>query len=873
MGRKFHDGAEKKVIPLRNDESRIDSALERKLDEIVHVPVLLVATDYDGTLAPIVSEPEKAFPDREALVALQNLAALPQTHVAIISGRALSDLANFTGPKTELHLVGSHGSEFDPGFASSLPAEKLELRARLLKQLKDLGADRDGFRIEEKPASLAFHYRNADPARAEELLQKILEGPARLEGVFLKRGKKFLELALIEMSKGAALNKIRHRLGASAVVFFGDDITDEEAFQSLTGPDVGIKVGEGTSAAHFRVESTIDVSRLLARLSEKRAEWLKGAAALPIQDHSLLSDLRTLALISPQARVVWFCLPRVDSNAIFSELIGGSVAGFFAIESADGTKPMRQYYSHNSMLLVTEFRSFKVVDYLDCSGGRINQRAGRTDLIRLLEGEGKVRVAFAPRLDFGRIHTRLKIVDEGIEIEDTPDPIILRSSGVAWTIHDDGPHQTAHAELTLVKGTPVALELFFGTRNLSRFVSPEAKRREQTDRFWREWADQLSIPDYLEPVRSQIIRSAITLKSLSYGPTGAIVAAATTSLPESIGGVRNWDYRFSWLRDGALTAQALVKLGTTTEAMDFLDWVFNVLDRCSAPDHLCPLYTVLGTDVNSEGEISELPGYAGSRPVRIGNSASRQIQLDVFGPIVDLIWDLCESGAPVSSQHWRVVEAMVLAVQRRWREPDHGIWEVRGHPKHYTHSKVMCWVTLDRAIKIGARVLGKSNPKWEALRSEIAEDILHRSWKPSHSLFASAYETSDVDAAVLKIGLSGLLSGKSEDFIKTVNTIEKELRVGDTVYRYRADDYLPGMEGGFNLCTCWLIQSYAIMGEREKAQSLFNAYLQGAIGKTGLIPEEWDPKTKSGLGNHPQAYSHLGLIESAFAVYGVSLSS
>ena len=803
--------------------------LEQHLQAIAQVPILLVASDYDGTLAPIVADPAQARPHREAIVALRMLASLPQTQVAVISGRALRDLAALTGLPEDVHLVGSHGSEFEIDFAGSLSQEAIELRRQLEEELAAIAADGgDGFLIETKPASVAFHYRNVAEDHAAKALRAVEEGPAALDGVYIKHGKKGVELGVVPTSKGAAVEDIRRRVGASAVVFFGDDRTDEDAFSTLTGPDLAIKVGEGETAAAYRISGHEDVARILARVSELRADWLAGSKAVPIDHHSMLSDHRTVALVGPAARIVWMCVPRHDSPALFAELLGGPAAGHFSISAADGTEPVGQEYVSGSMVLQTRWPNFTVTDFLDCSGGRPTQRAGRSDLIRLIEGRGKVLVEFAPRLDFGRVLTQLETRDLGLVVEETFDPIVLRSPGLSWSIHSEGGHHTAQAEIEL-GDSPVILELRYGTGDLNQGSTSGVERQRLTERFWRGWSDQLLLP----PAHRDLLRrSALVLKGLWYAPSGAQVAAATTSLPEHMGGVRNWDYRYCWLRDTAMAAATLVRLGSSAEAMQFLDWVLGVIDHCVSPERLHPLYTVTAGEVGSEAEIAELSGYRGSRPVRVGNLASQQVQLDVFGPVVDLVALLMERDAPLSSEHWRLVEAMVEAVRRRWHEPDHGIWEIRRPRRHHVHSKVMCWLTVDRAGTIARRFLDRDCREWTELRDRIAEDVLTKGFKPHINSFSAAYDGDDLDAAALHVGLSGLLEPDDPRFAGTVAAVERTLLLGPTVYRYRSDDGLPGFEGGFHICTSWLIDSYLLMGRVEEAHKLFDE-LVALVGPTG----------------------------------------
>ena len=847
--------------------------LDRALEGLAHVPVLLVATDYDGTLAQIVEDPAQARPVRESLVALRALATLPNTHVAVISGRSLSDLAALSGLDGPVLLVGSHGSEFDQDFVRTLAPEQTALRQRVLDELERIARRAPGFRVEAKPASVAFHFRSVSDTEAAAALTELLDGAARWEGVHVKRGKKVVELAVVHTSKGDAIDTLRHRVGAAAVLYLGDDVTDEDAFARLHGPDVSVKAGPGETAAAHRVDDPVEVARRLAYLAAARQAWCAGAAAVPIERHALVSDGRMMGLVAPGGRLVWLCVPRVDGAALFAELLGGPAAGHFSVEpaavagatppgsTAADVTPTVNYDGH-SLVLRTAWPKLTVTDFLDCSAGRPTQRAGRSDFVRLVEGRGEVRITFAPRLDFGRTPTRLVVREGGLEVDDTIDPIVLRAPGVRWEIHEEGPHHTAVGTVTL-RGEPLRLELRYGTGSLREQQSLAVEERYRLSKaYWESWADRLVLP---ARERGLVRRSALVLKGLCYGPTGGIVAAATTSLPEHFGGVRNWDYRYCWLRDAAMTATALVKLGSFTEAMGFLDWMLGVIDRAAAPERLMPLYTVSGSSVGAEAEITELAGYGGSRPVRVGNSARGQVQLDVFGPIAELVWQLLLAEAPLSSEHWRLVDATVRAVEARWHEPDHGIWEIRKPRRHHVHSKVMCWLSVDRGIRISERFLDRRRPQWEELRDRIATDILANGFDDEANTFTAAYGGTDLDAAALWVGLAGLVDCTDPRFLGTIAAIERELRDGATVYRYLADDGLPGREGGFFICGSWLVDALHHAGRVDEAESLFESMIELA-GPEGLLPEQYDPACGRTLGNHPQAYSHIGIIENALTL-------
>ena len=591
---------------------------------------------------------------------------------------------------------------------------------------------------------------------------------------------------------------------------------------------------------------------------------------VPIEQHSLLSDQRTAAIVTPDARIVWLCYPRVDSRPFLAELLGGPSAGFFAVRPADPAGRPVQHYVGNSMTLETSWGDVSVTDYLDCSEGLPAEPARRSRLVRVLTGRGRAVIEFAPR--FGRI--------VGVLLEQKGDDLVvlagsrlggdsarrlgvrdgarLRAPGLQWQVESDGRNDTARAEVDLSAG-PVVLELLCGL-GASEYATAEPERRSATMEHWSAWADRLALP----PLETDLVRrSAVVLKALCHGPTGAIIAAPTTSLPQELGGSRNWDYRYCWMRDASMAASTLVRLGSTSEALDLLDWLLRLIDTGSAQlEQLAPIYTVDGGALPPEESDRDLPGYGGSHPVRIGNAAEQQVQTDVFGPIMELIWRLGRAGAQLDERHWALVEQLVDAVDRRWREPDQGIWEIRAAPRHHVHSKTMCWMAVDRGVALAGTVFDRSVPGWGQLRDTIAAEILAEGWNPDAGAFTAAYDGTDLDSATLAVGLSGLVPPTDPRLAATVEAIEAELRVGPTVFRYRRDDRLPGEPSGFNLMTSWLIDAKILIGDLDGARALFDDYVALA-GPTGLMSEEYDPVTGQARGNFPQAYSHLGLIENA----------
>ncbi|MBR8740918.1 trehalase-like domain-containing protein [Nocardiopsis sp. MG754419] len=654
--------------------------------------------------------------------------------------------------------------------------------------------------------------------------------------------------------KSTALELLREQVDATALLYIGGGDGEEPVFMNLnTGADAGVRVGTEPTVAAHSVSDTPAAAGLLALLATERRSWVFGERPTPIERMSMLSNQASVALVGPDARLLWFCHPEPDSNALFAEVLGGRQAGVFAIAPAHGGLPLGQRYLPGTMTVRTRWSRLEVTDYL-----AHDTEPGRTDLIRVIGGVTPATIEFAPRPDFGRAPIRITVEPEGLRIQGADFPMVLRSPGVEWHVDHDGTDDVARATVHPRSERPVVLELRCGTDSLAAEGRTEGERQETATRHWSHWLDTLELP---ATEKSLAARSALTLRGLCT-PTGGVMAAATTSLPEEIGGVRNWDYRYCWLRDGALTVQALVTLGSNAEAEAFLDWVHGVVDSLPSPELLRPLYSLRGTDLGPEETIDSLSGYAGSRPVRIGNLADHQVQLDVFGPVVELIGHLSEARGRLADRDWDLVRAMAEAVARRWHEPDHGIWEERDEPRQRVYSKVMCWVTLDRALKFAETYGRTADDGWRALREEIAAEVLDKGWNETAQAYTTAYDGTDLDAASLHIGLSGLIDPADERFQATVTAIEAELRSGPTVYRYHRDDGLPGGEGGFHLCTTWLIEAYLLTGRRAEAEELFK-HLVDAAGPTGLIPEEFDPVTERALGNHPQAYSHLGLIRCA----------
>ena len=837
----------------------VDTPLDTALRAIARSPRLLVCCDYDGTLAPIVADPTSAYPLAEAVAALRTLSALPATMVAVISGRALRDLAALSRLPAEVHLVGSHGTEFDLGFVHTLEPEQHALRARLLAWLHNHVDQVPGASLEVKPAGVAVHVRNCSDEDAARLLAELEKGPAQWQGIEVKRGKKLLELSVVSADKGRAIDVLRHEFAASATLFMGDDATDEAGFAHLGGIDVGVKVGEGESIATFRLRDPNAVVLALARLQEERWRWFTGGHAEPIEEHALLADGAALAIVSPSASICWMCHPGPDGSAVFASLVGDESFGHFTVTPQHGGEPLAQTYVPGTMTVRTRFAGLTVVDYLDTGEGPLADGTAITRLIRVLSGTAAAEVVFSPRPEFGMASVSLESVPEGVVVHGGSEPIVLRSPGVRWEIRGDAGRQEAVA-LVDPRGGDVMLELRLGTADLSESKVSESEARVTSEKYWTGWLSGLTLPEY---GREAVARSALTLRALCHRPTGGILAAATMGLPEWVGGIRNWDYRYVWIRDAALTARTLLELGSAAETDAYLSWLYQVLSTASNPENLHPLYMLSGSILPPEAVLDLFPGYAGSRPVRIGNAAQGQVQLDVLGTVCDLVAARARvRGGPVDNEMW-LVQACVEVVAQRWQEPDHGIWEIRDVPRHHVHSKMMCWIAVDRGIEI-FRAYGEVPAEWLVLRSAIEADVHANGWDHDIGGFVSAYDRREVDAAVLQALVYGF-PASIEQVAGTIRAVEAKLRRGSTVYRYRYNDGLPGDEGAMHICAAWLIEAYMLVGQVDDAEELFAGML-AAMGRTGLLSEQVDPRDLRGLGNHPQAYSHTGVALAAMAL-------
>lgn len=577
-----------------------------------------------------------------------------------------------------------------------------------------------------------------------------------------------------------------------------------------------------------------------------------------IEDYAIIGDLHTAALIGRDGSIDWMCLPHFDSPACFAGLLDSPAAGRWLLAPKGALTCTRRRYLPDTLVLETEWDtpdgSVRVLDFMPI-------RDDTADLVRIVQGvSGAVPMygELVLRFDYGKIVPWVRRTDNGISAVAGPDAAYLATPAPI-----EGRDQRTISEFTVREGDMIPFVLRWAPSHapVPKTVDADQALRK-TSAYWREWISRSRMEGaYKEPVE----RSLITLKALTYAPTGGIVAAATTSLPEELGGTRNWDYRYCWLRDATLTLQSLLASGYTEEASAWREWLLRAV--AGDPSQLQIMYGLDGTRRLPEAELPWLSGYAGSKPVRTGNAAAPQLQLDVWGEVLDGL-SLTRAAAPPgeTDNSWDIQVALMEFLEGAWDQPDNGLWEMRGPRRHFTHSKVMAWVAADRMVK-GVRDSGLPGPadRWAALRSEIHQDVMTKGFNEDLNTFVQSYDSDQLDASLLLIPRVGFLPHDHPRVSGTVDAIQEQLTEDGFVMRYRpeaSNDGLPGSEGVFIACSFWLSDALLGVGRYDEAKALFERLLS-LRNDVGLLSEEWDPRTGQQLGNTPQAFSHFPLIHSA----------
>jgi GH15 family glucan-1,4-alpha-glucosidase len=578
----------------------------------------------------------------------------------------------------------------------------------------------------------------------------------------------------------------------------------------------------------------------------------------PLEDYALIGDCETAALVSRQGSIDWLCWPRFDSGACFAALLGGPEHGRWLIEPLNPRARRSRQYRAETLILETSIEDDEgaviVVDFMP-------PRGHNSDIVRLVRGTRgrmRLRTELILRFDYGRSVPWVNRLDDGRwRAIAGPDMVVLRTP-----VKLQGKDLTTVAEFDVAAGDTIPFVLTHGSSHLTPpdDIDHEASLAA-TESFWREWAGRCTSRGQW---RDAVVRSLITLKALTYAPTGGIVAAPTTSLPEQIGGTRNWDYRFCWLRDATLTLLALMNAGYYDEASAWRNWLLRAAAGAPAQMHI--MYGLAGERRLPEMELPWLPGYAGSQPVRIGNAAHAQLQLDVYGEVMDALHQARKGGLPESDADWAFQHELLQHLESVWREPDQGMWEVRGPAQHFTYSKVMAWVALDRGIRYAETLkVDGALGRWRALRDAIHAEVCERGFDAGRGAFVQAYGSTELDASLLLIPTTGFLPPDDPRVVATIAAVERELVVDGFVLRYdtrTTKDGLPPGEGAFLACTFWLADAYAITGRHDEARSLFERLL-ALRTDLGLLSEEYDVGAKRLVGNFPQAFSHIALVTTA----------
>jgi GH15 family glucan-1,4-alpha-glucosidase len=576
-----------------------------------------------------------------------------------------------------------------------------------------------------------------------------------------------------------------------------------------------------------------------------------------IEDYALIGDCETAALVARDGSIDWLGFPRFDSPACFAALLGTPDHGRWQIAPDDRVRTIRRRYRPGTLVLETEFvtdaGAVRLIDFMP-------PRTRSAELIRIVEGvEGRVALSMdlAIRFDYGSVVPWVRHSDGGIRAIAGPDTLYCRT-GVPLT----GRGLRTVARFSVAAGERVPFELAWSSTHQPEPPPSDADAcLRQTEAWWTEWSDRCT---YQGEWREAVVRSLITLKALTYAPTGGIVAAPTTSLPEYVGGVRNWDYRYCWLRDATFTLYSLMVGGYTAEAAAWREWLVNAI--AGTPETLQIMYGLAGERRLTELELPWLPGYEQSRPVRVGNAAHLQHQLDVYGEVMDTLHLARTFGLPPSENAWRVQKGLMQFLETDWQRPDEGIWEVRGPSRQFTHSKVMAWVAVDRAVRsVEEFGLDGDLDAWRRIRSAIHEDVCRRGYDPSLNAFVQSYGSTDPDASLLMLPLVGFLPATDPRMQGTVSLIQRRLVRNGFVDRYVPDpavDGLPPGEGAFLLCTFWLADNLALQGRLDEAREIFERLL-ALRNDVGLLSEQYDPSLDRLVGNFPQAFSHVGLISTA----------
>jgi GH15 family glucan-1,4-alpha-glucosidase len=611
----------------------------------------------------------------------------------------------------------------------------------------------------------------------------------------------------------------------------------------------------------------------------KRDQWRKFTPDQtkdeykPIEDYGIIGDMQTCALVSIDGSIDWFCTPRFDSPSVFGALLDKKKGGRFSIRPKSETFEVRQNYEYHTNILITEFAtktgSFSVIDFMPCfqvesamiHSGEIHRR------IKCTSGSVDCEIMVQPRMQYGKVVPGTEYFPRIGYSFSSKEPAVRQRLSLLTTLEFEKKDEpsTLHSVLSLNQSEQSDLVLRYGGTRMDRPQNAHTEEKlTETREYWLRW---IARARYKGKWKEEVLRSALALKLLVYAPTGAILAAPTTSLPEGIGGVRNWDYRYSWIRDSSFVLWAFHSLGYNEEAMSYIEWFMNSFYLCE--DNLQIMTGVGGERDLTEHNLDHLEGYKRSFPVRVGNGAWNQFQLDLYGIVLDALYFSHKHGKGIEKKVFRqLIMPLVDSLIKQWERPDCGIWEVRGKPEHFVYSKMWCWVAVDRGLKIAGELgLSDEVKGWIEARDKIHNQIMEKGYDHSVKSFVRSYGSKELDAANLLMPQVRFIKANDPRMVSTIDQVQLNLmRQGKFLYRYRSEDGLPGNEGAFLICSFWLVNCLTQIGRLEEAENLLNALI-GNANHLGLFSEEVNPETGSFLGNFPQAFTHMGFITAATALH------
>ena len=870
LGRLGRRGVDHLIRELGNADPRIREGAARALGEIgdrrAVEPLIGALEDRDPRVRRMAAHSLGVLMDRRAVKPLIRCLKDEDSGVRREAAWALGKLGSRRAVEPLIERLGDEDAEVREEAAESLG--KIGDRRAIGPLVNALKDEHWLVRVEAAESLGEIGDRRAVDALVEALKDEEWEVRERATWALGELGGRRAVEALVgalgdeewEVRRNAA-DALR-KIGKPAVKHLIQALEDENP-SVREGAAIALgKIGDERAVEPLMHALRDEDSGVRERASGALREMGKGVKR--IGEYGVIGDLRTCVLVGVDGSIDWCCLPYVESPSVFAAILDPVKGGCFAIHPS-GSFESEQRYVEDTNVLQTVFRTRTGVVVLTDFMSVAEMEGAPQGIFRRVtceEGVVELEVKFKPRFNYARVRTSIERVEGGVLARGGGEWVFLTSQ-----VPVDVADGEARGRFTVKQGEELWFALHYrGDKPVD--LESCAAMLENTIRYWREWVRGGRLPEWVvdEDWRSLVRRSALVLKLLTH-PSGAIYAAPTTSLPERVGASLNWDYRFAWIRDASFTVQAFYNLGYVEEAKRHLKWLIRICEECEDPSEIQPLYGLYGELDLKETVLSHLSGYRGSKPVRIGNEAARQRQLDIYGELVNAVYEVTRYGEEISKDAWEFVKRTVDYVCKVWNTPDAGIWEFRGEPRHHVYSKLMCWVALDRGIKIAKRLGDHSRlERWIEARDEVKNAILERGFNRRLGSFVQHFDSDVLDASCLLVPVMGLLPFSDYRVQGTINAVMRRLMPKEgLVYRFEASDEFYRDEGAFILCSFWLVYALALSGRIEEAERVFRSVLRYA-SPLGLFSEEVDPRTGEQLGNFPQAYSHIGLINSVLYI-------